>query len=104
VRQETLVRYLGVLLVLTAVFGPAAWPWYLIWGLPLLAASRKGPLFAAMPVVLLVGALLISPSGQLLLPIQAAPEMVAVYAVAAAAAVFLVRNRHRVGGAGERPL
>ena len=31
---------LGVLLVLAAVFGPIAWPWYLAWGAILLAADR----------------------------------------------------------------
>ncbi len=103
VRQQTLVRYLGVLLVVAAVFGPAAWPWYLIWGLPLLAACPKGPLFAVMPIVLVAGALVISPSGILLLPIQAAPEMVVVYLLAAAAAVVLVRRRRHVAPADGRP-
>ncbi len=99
VRRQTLVRYVGVILVLAAVFGPAAWPWYLIWGLPLLAASPKGPLFAAMPAVLVIGALVISASGQLLLPIAAAPEMVAVYALAAAATVLVMRRRRLAAGA-----
>jgi hypothetical protein len=103
VRQITLVRYLGVLLVVAAVFGPAAWPWYLIWGLPLLAACPKGPLFAAMPIVLVLGGLVVKPSGYLLLPIQAAPEMVAVYVLAAAAAVLLVRRRRRLAGPDGRP-
>jgi alpha-1,6-mannosyltransferase len=103
VRQGSLVRYLGVLLVVAAVLGPAAWPWYLVWGLPLLAACPKGPLFAAMPLVLVLGGLVVKPSGYLLLPIQAAPEMVAVYAAAAAVAVILVRRRRRTAGADGRP-
>jgi alpha-1,6-mannosyltransferase len=102
VRQPTLVRYLGVLLVVAAVFGPAAWPWYLIWGLPLLAACPKGPLFAAMPIVLVVGALVVKPSGYLALPIQAAPEMVGIYLLAAVAAVVLVRRRRRLAPADGR--
>jgi alpha-1,6-mannosyltransferase len=99
VRRHTLVRYLGALLVVVAVFGPAAWPWYLIWGLPLLAALPRGPLFPAMPLVLVVGALLISPSGILLLPIQAAPEMVIFYLLAALTAVLLTRRRRRLSPA-----
>jgi hypothetical protein len=75
----------------------------LIWGLPLLAACPKGPLFAAMPIVLVLGGLVVKPSGYLLLPIQAAPEMVAVYVLAAAAAVLLVRRRRRLAGPDGRP-
>ena len=41
VRRDTLVRYLGIALLAVAVAGPAAWPWYLTWGLVLLAACRK---------------------------------------------------------------
>ena len=103
VRQANLVRYLGVLLVVVAVFGPAAWPWYLIWGLPLLAACPKGPVFAAMPLVLVIGALVVKPSGQLLLPIAAAPEMVAVYVLAAAVAILMVRRHRRLARADGRP-
>ncbi len=100
VREATLVRYLGLLLVLAAVFGPAAWPWYLIWGLPLLAACPKGPAFLAMPLVLVVGALIVKPSGQLLLPIAAAPEMVVLYLLAAAAAIVHARRWRGAAAAG----
>jgi alpha-1,6-mannosyltransferase len=93
VRQPTLVRYLGVVLVVVAVFGPAAWPWYLVWGLPLLAACPRGPLFAAMPLVLVVGALVVKPSGYLLLPIGAAPYVLLIYLVLTLAAVVYVRRR-----------
>ena len=40
VSYQRLVRFVGVLLVLAAVFGPIAWPWYLAWGTILLAADR----------------------------------------------------------------
>jgi membrane protein implicated in regulation of membrane protease activity len=52
-----------------------------------------------MPLVLVVGALLISPSGILLLPIQAAPEMVIFYLLAALTAVLLTRRRRRLSPA-----
>ena len=37
-RRENMVRNLGIALIAVAVCGPAAWPWYLTWGLVLLAA------------------------------------------------------------------
>ena len=37
-RRQTMVRNLGIALIAVAVCGPAAWPWYLTWGLVLLGA------------------------------------------------------------------
>ena len=39
VRIAKLAPYLGVLLLVAAAGGPAAWPWYFTWGLVLLAGS-----------------------------------------------------------------
>ena len=103
VRQPTLVRYLGVVLVVVAVFGPAAWPWYLVWGLPLLAACRRGPLFALMPLVLVVGALVVKPSGYLLLSIDAAPYVLLVYLAITLVAAVYVRRRPSVPPANGPP-
>lgn len=97
VRFMTLVWYLGIVLVVAAVGGPAAWPWYLSWGLVLLAASPKGPLWGAMPLVLVVGALVVTPAGILVLPIQAAPYVLVLYLVIALIAVWYVRMRKRLG-------
>jgi len=38
-RRENLVRVLAVVLVLVVLAGPTLWPWYLSWGLILLAAT-----------------------------------------------------------------
>lgn len=103
VRPLTLVWYLGIVLVLAAVGGPAAWPWYLSWGLVLLAASPKGPLWVAIPVVLVVGALVVSPGGVLVLPIQAAPYVLVFYLVVAAIAVWYVRKRRQLGAPNGPP-
>ena len=40
-RGDDLVRMLAVLLVLVVLVGPTLWPWYLTWGLVLLAATRS---------------------------------------------------------------
>lgn len=94
-RSPTLVRYLGVLLVAAAVFGPAAWPWYLCWGLVLLAACPKGPLWLAIPAVLVAGAVVVEPNGILLLSIGAAPFVLVAYAMIAICAVAYVRRQRR---------
>jgi alpha-1,6-mannosyltransferase len=94
-RRPTLVRYLGVLLVAAAVFGPAAWPWYLCWGLVLLAACPKGPLWLAIPAVLVAGAVVVEPNGILVLSIGAAPFVLIAYVVIAVCAVVYVRRQRR---------
>jgi hypothetical protein len=103
VRRPTLVRYVGVLLVVAAVFGPAAWPWYLCWGLVLLAASPKGPLWVAIPATLLAGALVVEPNGILALPIGAAPFVLIAYAVIALFAIAHVRRQRRAPPANGPP-
>jgi hypothetical protein len=40
-RSDNLVRVLAVLLMLVVLAGPTLWPWYLTWGLVLLAATRS---------------------------------------------------------------
>jgi hypothetical protein len=95
VRRPTLVRYLGVLLVAAAAFGPAAWPWYLCWGLVLLAACPKGPLWLAIPVVLVAGAVVVAPNGILVLSIGAAPFVLIAYILIAVLAFAYVRRQRQ---------
>lgn len=40
-RRENLVRVLAALLLLVVLAGPTLWPWYLSWGIVLLAATRS---------------------------------------------------------------
>ena len=94
-RGETLVWDLGLLLLVAALAGPAAWPWYLCWGLALLSACRKGVLWLAMPVVLVVGAVVVKANGILAVPGQAAPYVTILYLVLAVIAVVLVRRQRR---------
>lgn len=103
VRRETLVRDLGRLLVVVAVLGPAAWPWYLCWGLALLAACRKGPLWLAMPLALIAGAVVIKPNGILAIPSQAAPYVTILYLLLLAIAVAQVLRHRRLPPDGDPP-
>jgi hypothetical protein len=85
------------------MFGPAAWPWYLCWGLVLLAACPKGPLWLALPAALVAGALVVEPNGILALSIGAAPYVLIVYAVIALIAVAHVRRQRRAPPANGPP-
>ena len=38
-RPNNAARYAGLALIALVFGGPAAWPWYLVWGLALLAAT-----------------------------------------------------------------
>jgi Glycosyltransferase family 87 len=60
------VRVLGIALLLIVVGGPTVWPWYLMWGLALLAATsaQRSKLLAAVAVLAM---LVVGPSGHPLL-------------------------------------
>jgi alpha-1,6-mannosyltransferase len=81
VRRETLVRYLGIVLLAAAIGGPAAWPWYLIWGFALLAACPGAQRSWAFAAAVVVPAFLVKPDGILALPRDTSPVVLAVYAV-----------------------
>ncbi len=100
-RRDNMVRYLGIALIAVAVCGPAAWPWYLIWGLSLLAAcpgiqDSRGPALAIAASVLVVKA-----DGILAFPLRTAPVFVVLYVAAAA---WLTLRRPAVRTARLRPL
>ncbi len=78
-RFENLVRCLGLALVAVAIGGPAAWPWYFIWGLALLAAHRDFQRSWAIPLAVVVSAFIVIPTGQLALSLGTSPYMVVVY-------------------------
>jgi hypothetical protein len=94
VRVGRLVGLLGLALMAAAAGGPAAWPWYFIWGLVLVAALRGAQRSRALVAALVVSAFVVKPSGVLAVPLQAAPVTLVVYLVIAAAAWHRWR-RHR---------
>jgi alpha-1,6-mannosyltransferase len=108
-RTETLPRDLGLLLLIAAVCGPALWPWYLPWGLGLLAAwpgrgrtvapgppARRPVAALALPVVTIASVFVVKPDGILGLPLGSAPAVIAVYAaLAALAGVVAIHRRER---------
>jgi hypothetical protein len=102
-RIPTLAFGLGVLLVVAAAGGPAAWPWYFTWGLVLLAAWPGPQRSAGLAVALALAVFLVKPNGILALPLGSAPAVLAVYAVVAFAAWYWHRRRDGDSGAAGRP-
>jgi len=96
VRIRTVVPSLAVFLLIAAAGGPAAWPWYFIWGLALITAVPGPQRSPGLAVALALSAFLVKPNGILELPLQSAPAVVVVYVVIAG--VAWRRWRRRGGG------
>jgi hypothetical protein len=92
-RYANIVPALGALLLVSVFAGPATWPWYLTWGLALIACcafvQRSRPL--ALAIVLAV--FLVKPNGILALPLHTAPIVLGVYVIAAGAGWRYRRRR-----------
>ena len=99
-RRENMVRNLGIALIAVAVCGPAAWPWYLTWGLVLLAACPGIQQSRALALAVLASALVVKADGVLAFPLHTAPVFVALYA--GAGLVWLTRTRLSVASGRRR--
>jgi hypothetical protein len=100
-KPGNMVRYLGIALIAIAVCGPAAWPWYLTWGLALLAACPGVQSSRAMVVAILVAPLAVKADGVLAFPLHTAPAFVALYV---AIVVVATRRRPSVAAPRLRPI
>lgn len=94
-RWDTLIPCLGLALVAAAVGGPALWPWYLAWGLALLAAWNTAQRSRIVIAALVVGSFLVKPSGILLLSRGSSPVIAVLWVVCAALALLAWRRRAR---------
>jgi alpha-1,6-mannosyltransferase len=95
VRRERLVLYLGAFLAVAAFGGPAAWPWYFVWGLALLAACPGPQRSWVLAAALALPVLLVKPDGILVLSVTSSPAVLIVYLVLAALAWRWFRRRPR---------
>jgi hypothetical protein len=95
VRVGRLVPWLGAFLVIAAAGGPAAWPWYFIWGLALLSALRVPQRSMGLALAIAVSVFVVKPNGILALPLRSAPAVVIVYALVGAAVWQWGRRRRR---------
>lgn len=93
VRYDRLVRYLAALLLLAAVGGPIAWPWYLLWGAVLLAADPVLQRSWWLAGALIAGVFFVMPGGQVATPLPQAPRVLELYLLAGALALLLALRR-----------
>jgi alpha-1,6-mannosyltransferase len=93
VRIGRLVASLGGFLLIAAAGGPAAWPWYFIWGLALVCALRVAQRSRALAVAIAVSVFAVKPNGILALPRQSAPAVIVVYLLIAAGVWWASRRR-----------
>jgi len=90
---DNLVRNLGLMLIAAALGGPAAWPWYLSWGIALLACDAAMQRSRWLPVALVACAFPVMAGGQVVVALPHAPRMLAVFLVALAVVVATTARR-----------
>ena len=104
VRHATLARWLGAALIVAALGGPAAWPWYLSWGVVLLAADPRAQSSLWLPVTLVICVLPVMVGGQVAVPLPDSWWMVVIYAAAVSVALLSAgvrRDRRKLAAPGE---
>ena len=84
-RYHNLVLLLAALLLVSVFAGPATWPWYLTWGLALVACCPVAQRSRALPPAVVLAVFLVKPNGILALPLHTAPFVLAAYVIAAGA-------------------
>lgn len=100
-RRADVVRVLALALLVVVLTGPTLWPWYLLWGVVLLAATplQRSRLLA---MVAALAMLVVGPSGS---PVLLGNDYLLVSAAVAAGIVWLVRGgRWRTLASGRREL
>jgi hypothetical protein len=94
-RYANMVPALGALLLVSVFAGPATWPWYLTWGLTLVACCAFAQRSWALPAAIVLAVCLVKPDGNLVVPLHTAPIVLAAYVIVAGVAW---RTRRRRGG------
>jgi hypothetical protein len=102
-RLATVPFYLGLALIAFALGGPAVWPWYLTWGLVLLAATRPAQDSRLLVAGVVVASLLVKPGGILALPLGSSPFVVCAWLALIALLWHRWRRRPRVNSVAEHP-
>lgn len=94
-RWHTLPQYLGLALVAFAFGGPALWPWYLAWGLVLLAAWGTVQRSVIVVAGVVISSFVVKPDGILLLSRGSSPIVAAFWVVVAVLAWVAWQRGHR---------
>ena len=95
VSYDSLVPYLGALLLAAALGGPVAWPWYLIWGVTLLAAVPAAQRSRWAAVALVACPFQVMAGGEVASPLPQAPELLLLYVLVAVIAAALALGERR---------
>ncbi|HEV3280962.1 MAG TPA: polyprenol phosphomannose-dependent alpha 1,6 mannosyltransferase MptB [Acidimicrobiales bacterium] len=88
-RRHEVVRSTGLALLLIVLGSPTVWPWYLLWGLVLLAAT-SAQRSKALAAVAALAMLLVGPSGS---PVLLGNSYILVSLATVAGIVWLIRGR-----------
>jgi hypothetical protein len=97
-----LVPFLALILIASVLFGPAAWPWYLIWGIALVAVLPRGQRSPVVPAVIVLAVLVVRPNGLVRFTIDQSPDLLWFYVIVAIAALAYWRRGPLLGALSER--
>jgi hypothetical protein len=100
-RYANMVPALGALLLASVFAGPATWPWYLTWGLTLIACAAFAQRSRILPLAIVLAVFLVKPNGILAVSLHLAPIVLAAYAIAVGVA-WRARRRRAGGRSPER--
>ena len=89
VRRLDEVRLIGVALIVVVLAGPTVWPWYLLWGLVLLAAT-SAQRSTVVAVAAALAMLLVGPGGS---PVLLGASYLVVVAACVVGVVWLLKDR-----------
>ena len=92
--QSSLASSCGIILLVFAALGPAAWPWYFTWGISLVATDSRLQRSWLLVAGVVIGSVVIKPDGILAFPYSTAPLFLLVY-VSIALAIWLRRRRSK---------
>ena len=85
-----MVRLLGLALLLVVIGSPTLWPWYLMWGVAILAGTRAQR-SKALAAVAGLAMLAVGPGGA---PMLGGDAYFVIAPLVLAASIWLVRDRH----------
>jgi alpha-1,6-mannosyltransferase len=94
-REDRLARMLGLMLIFAAIGGPVAWPWYLIWGVALLAADPVAQRSPWLAIAVVVPVFVVMAGGQVAVSLPHAYQVLLVDLAALAVAVAKPLSRRR---------
>jgi hypothetical protein len=94
VRQPALARTAGIILLVLAALGPAAWPWYFTWGIALVACDPRFQRSRTLIVGVVLGSLVIKPDGILALSYSTSAIVLGAYLVCAIGAAGVLHGKN----------